>query len=393
MTDRRAAAREMIERLVSFDTTSSKSNLALIEHVRDHLAGLGVASHLSHSADRAKANLVASVGPAQPGGIVLAGHTDVVPVDGQRWDSPPFTVTERNGRLYGRGTADMKGFLAVAIALVPEMQAADLRLPIHLALTYDEEIGCYGAPAAIAQLRHDLPAPRWVIVGEPSSMQVINAHKGVRVLDTVVWGSEAHSSNPERGLNAVVIAAELIGVLDGFAEELRTRGTDGLAPGLDFTPNYSTLNVGTVAGGIAQNVIPSEARFRWELRLLPGADADEIPGRLADLVTRDVRPRMRTGFPAADVITETVCNIPGLRPETGPDTAESLCLQLTGQNRSASVAFGSEAGLYQEAGFSCVICGPGSIDDAHKPNEFIALHQVDACIEFVRKLIRWASRA
>lgn len=385
MSDRTARAVDILARLVAFDTTSSRSNLDLIEYVRGYLADEGVPSLLSFDASGRKANIVASVGPAVPGGIVLSGHTDVVPVDGQAWSSDPFALTAIGDRLYGRGTADMKAFLAVALAMVPEFQGAGLARPLHLCFSYDEEVGCHGVHHIIGQLLERLPTPRLAIIGEPSGMEVVNAHKGVRLFETTVTGLDCHSSDPRRGASAVHAAGRLVNYLADLEDELRTRGAGSLAPAARFDPPWTTLNVGRVSGGTATNIVARSCRIDWELRLLPGQDPDEIPARFARFADQMVLPRLTATHPDAAIHTAMICDVPALAPE--PDAeAEALCKRLTGSNTTRSVPFGSEAGLFQRAGFSTVICGPGSIDQAHKPDEFIERSQIAACVDFMALL-------
>ena len=376
------AAIDMIAKLVGFATVSRDSNLALIEYVSSYLADLGVESRLVPNADNSKANLFATIGPMVSGGVVLSGHTDVVPVDGQPWDSDPFSVTEKNGRLYGRGTADMKSFYAIALAMVPEMLERGLTRPIHLALSYDEETGCLGAPAMIARIAAELPAPLAVVVGEPTNMRVVTAHKSISSFETVVTGHEAHSSQTHRGVSAVMVAARLITYLEDMARE----NARGPASGTPFEPPYSTIHVGTVGGGTATNIISRECRFSWDMRCIPEDDPQRFVERFRSYCDDEMLPAMQAVAPAASIVTTPSCAVPALRPE--PDgAAEALVRSLTGYNASDAVAYAAEAGQFQQAGFSTVICGPGSIDQAHQPNEYIEKTQVHACIDFMRRLI------
>ena len=377
-----AAAVEMIARLVGFATVSRDSNLSLIEFVRDYLAEQGIESRLVHNGNATKANLYATIGPMVAGGVVLSGHTDVVPVDGQPWDSDPFVLTEKDGRLYGRGAADMKSFYAVALALVPEMLERGLARPIHLALSYDEEVGCLGAPDMIARLAAELPQPRAVIVGEPTDMRVVTAHKGITGLETVVTGHEAHSSQTHRGVSAVMTAARLITFLDEMARE-NAAGAPSESP---FEPPYTTIHVGTVQGGTATNIISRECRFGWDVRCIPEERSRDFVDRFERYCREEVLPDMQAIAPAASIATSVLSDVPGLRPE--PDgEAEALVRQLTGYNASDVVSYAAEAGQFQQAGFSTVLCGPGSIDQAHQPNEYIELSQVEACVAFMRRLM------
>jgi acetylornithine deacetylase len=378
---------EMIRRLVGFDTTSAKSNLALIEDVARYLAGYGIAAHLSHDESRTKANLYATVGPAERGGVVLSGHTDVVPVAGQSWSSDPFTVVERDGRLYGRGTADMKSFIAVALALLPEMVRQPLKIPIHFAFSFDEEVGCLGVHHLIRQVGREFPRPRLVVVGEPTEMKVAGAHKGVAAFRTRVVGREGHSSATHRGASAIMAAARLIGFLSGLAAELAARPPRPDWPDAEFDPPYTTINIGAIEGGTALNIIPKECSFLWECRPLPGTDdGAEIPARLAAFAEAEIVPGLKAMSPTGGALTEPVAACPAFRA-TPQSPAEALALALTGENRSGVVAYGSEAGLFQEAGIPAILCGPGNIAQGHQPDEFIALEQVAACEAFLRRLI------
>jgi len=375
--------REMIEKLVSFDTTSRVSNLALIHFIRDYLKGHGVESLLIHDPSGEKANLYATVGPADVPGIALSGHTDVVPVDGQTWDTDPFTVIEKDGRLYGRGTSDMKSFTAIALALVPEFQKTKLKTPIHFALSYDEEVGCLGAPLMIERLAALPVRPKIVIVGEPTSMAVVNAHKGVHGYATTVHGFEVHSSATHRGVNAVAYAADCVQFLSGIAREMREQRAE---PDSGFDPPFTTVHVGTIRGGTAQNIVPLECSFTWEVRLMPGADADEVPARFAKYIAETLLPEMRAVHEGADIVIETKPSVPGLVPEDG-SPAEELVLALARRNHTEVVAYGTEAGQFQEAGMPTVVCGPGSIQQAHKPNEYIELSQIAECEAFMNRLL------
>ena len=374
---------EMIRKLISFDTTSRESNLALIHFIRDYLKSHGVESLLIHDETGDKANLYATVGPGDVPGIALSGHTDVVPVDGQPWDTDPFTVVEKGGRLYGRGTSDMKSFTAIALALVPEFQKTQLKTPIHFALSYDEEVGCLGAPKMIERVAALPVQPKVVIVGEPTNMGVVNAHKGVYGFATSVHGLEAHSSATHRGVNAVAYAAECIQFLSGIARELRELRAE---PDSGFDPPFTTVHVGTIRGGTAQNIVPLECKFTWEVRLMPGADAEEVPARFARYVTETLLPEMRVVHEGADIVTEAKPPVPGLGPEDG-SPAEALVMALARRNRTEVVAYGTEAGQFQEAGMPTVVCGPGSIQQAHRPNEFIELSQIAECEAFMRRLL------
>lgn len=373
---------EMIHALVGFDTTSANSNLPLIDYVRDYLAGHGIESRYVRSADGAKANLWATVGPDISGGIVLSGHTDVVPVTGQTWDSDPFAVVEKDDRLYGRGVADMKSFIAIALALVPDMLSRPLTRPIHFALTHDEEVGCLGAPHLIADVIENLPRPGAVIIGEPTEMRVVDAHKGITAFTTTVTGHEAHSSLTHKGVSAVMQAGRLIAFLSDLAEE-KAANAD---PASRFDPPYSTIHVGTVQGGTALNIVSRECAFKWEIRAVPGDDPEETLARFERYYERELVPKMQATAPEAGIATRRGVTVPALEPD--PDSpAEVLARELTGNNATHAVSYATEGGQYQRAGLPAIVCGPGNIAQAHGPNEWISLEQVKAGEAFTRRLI------
>lgn len=378
----RYTSRELAEKLIAFDTTSRNSNLELIAFVEDYLEGHGIASTRVANEDNTKSNLFATIGPKdRAGGIVLSGHTDVVPVDGQDWSSDPFSVVERDGFLFGRGTSDMKSFIACALAAVPDFIAADPQVPVHFALSYDEEVGCLGVRPMIDTLIRALPRPQVVIVGEPSNMKVVNAHKGIRSYTTTVTGLEFHSSQTQQGVSAILYAAELISELARLADEMRARGD---ASGR-FTPPYTTINVGLINGGTALNIIPRSCTFTWEYRSLPDADETEILNRFNRYAEDVVLPRMRAVFAGASVTTVVRAESPGLAARDG-DAGETLVMKLARCNQAEAVSYNTEAGLFQMADIPTVICGPGSIDQAHKPDEFIALSQIAECDRFMARL-------
>ena len=372
----------ILERLVGFDTTSHLSNLALIEWVEAYLAGHGVASRRIASPDGAKANVLASIGPDAEGGVVLSGHTDVVPVAGQAWSSDPFKLTGRDGRLFGRGAADMKGFIALALAAVPDLIAARLERPAHLAFSYDEEIGCFGAPAMIDVIARELPRPALVLVGEPTSMEVVSAHKGIAVWRVTVTGREAHSAQTHLGVSAVMVAAKLMGVLVETAERLE-RAADPASP---FQPKGASLTIGLVSGGTAGNILARECRFQFDLRGLPGEDAKaELAGFFA--LARRLDAEIKARAPEAGIAVEQLADGPPLAPAPG-GAAEAFVRRLAGDNGPArAVAYASEAGQFQGAGIPAVLCGPGSIDQAHQSDEYIDLTQLERGAVFMARLV------
>jgi acetylornithine deacetylase len=378
-------AHDILETLIGFDTVSAKSNMALIQWVRDYLARHGVESSVIPNAEGTKANLYATLGPKRAGGVVLSGHTDVVPVEGQKWSSEPFRMQRRDGRFYGRGTADMKGFIACALAAVPDFLAAKLATPIHLAFSYDEEVGCIGVPHLLARLVRDLPKPAAAIIGEPTMMRVVTGHKGLAAWRTVFTGVEAHSSRIEEAVSAIFAASRFIEYLQGVAQELREGAKD-----LAFEPPFTTINIGRIVGGQAINIVPGQCTIEWEFRPLPSTDWEALGARIRAYVEGELRPALKKKHPAADVELIQLAGGPGLMPEPN-SIAEALARKLTGANRSGTVAYGTEAGLFQRTGISSVVCGPGDIEQAHKPDEFVALDQLAQCSAFLAKLKDWAA--
>jgi acetylornithine deacetylase len=378
---------EMLRRLVAFDTTSRHSNMALIEYVGDYLQDHGIASTLVPNAERTKANLYATIGPRVEGGIVLSGHTDVVPVDGQPWDSDPWTMVEKDGRLYGRGTADMKAFSAVALALVPDFLRADMKRPIHLALSYDEEVGFHGARDLVPALVANVPRPRAVIVGEPTMMEVVNAHNGGRAFFTTFAGVEAHSSTPQYGVSAIHAAGRFIHFLTELQAELATRRR----PDLETKPDYITLNVGMISGGTANNIVARECTVNWGYRTLPGGDDTEVIGRVETYFAETLLPWMHRQHPKAEITNRVRIHSKPFERE-GNEEAEALAKAWAGTNRVTQVPYGTEAGLFKrEGGIPTVVCGPGDIAQAHQPNEFIAVSQIAECERFMRRMMAWAA--
>ncbi len=377
---------EILARLVAFDTVSERSNLALIDYVRDHLAGLGVASELIESPDGAKANLFATIGPREGGGIGLSGHTDVVPVEGQSWQSDPFTLTRRGDRLYGRGACDMKGFLACALAAVPLFQAQPLRRPIHLLFSYDEEVGCMGVIPMVAELGKRLPKPAMVIVGEPTSMQVVDAHKGAARYHTRITGREAHSSMAHLGVNAIHCAAQLIAHMREIEAALETPDI-----ARRFAPPRTTLHVGRIEGGTALNIVPRTCAFEWEVRPLPGVHASDIVADLERFAAEQVLPAMHAVDPDTGIETAIVNDIPAFLVASDAEVV-SLARSLSGRNETRAVSYMTEAPRFQEGGLEAVVvCGPGDIAQAHAPDEFIAISEIERCLGFMARLARWAA--
>jgi acetylornithine deacetylase len=380
-----ASVADILERLVSFDTTSHKTNIPLILYVEDFLRGHGVASYLVPTEDGQKASLFATIGPEDVAGVALSGHTDVVPVEGQAWDSDPFALTLRDGRYYGRGTTDMKGFLACVLAAVPRFKAANLKKPVHIAFSYDEEIGCIGVRPMIAEMGTKLPLPRVVIVGEPTDMRVVDAHKGPVRWQVDIAGRAAHSSMAHLGVNAITAAGLIIGELARIEAELASR-----TPSDRFEPPYPTLQVTTIEGGTASNIVPVSCRFGFEIRSMPGLDIGAIETRIKQFIDTVCLPGMQARAPEAGITVTRKNYVP---PFGTPDDSEAvaLALALAGQNETFAVSYATEAGLFQDAGAASVVCGPGNIAQAHTANEWIAVSELEKCSQFMDKLADWCA--
>jgi acetylornithine deacetylase len=373
-----------LEKLIAFPTVSRDSNLGLIEWVRDELARQGIASRLSYDDERRKANLFATLGGTGAGGLVLSGHTDVVPVDGQDWNTEPFQAVIAGDRVYGRGSADMKGFVAVVLAAVPRMlDRPGTARPIHIALSYDEELGCLGAPRLIDDFRAAGVRPARCIVGEPTSMGLVNGHKGGIVHRCRVHGRAAHSALAPHGVNAISYAAQLIVRLREIAQRLQN--TERHDEGYDVP--HTTLNVGSISGGIASNIVAESCEFRFDIRHLPWTQplsiVSELQAAAAELLTE-----MRAIAPEAAITFERVGGILPLATEASSSIVRDVSRLLGTTDLPTKVGFGTEAGLFDAAGISTVICGPGSIAQAHKPNEFVTLEQLSLCERFIQALIQ-----
>ena len=371
----------MLRRLVAFPTVSRDSNLALIHYVRDLLAPYAAKIRLTHDDGKRKANLFATLGPTGEPGIVLSGHTDVVPTEGQAWDSDPFELVEKDGRLYGRGTCDMKGFLACALAFVPEVMRRGLKTSLHLAFSYDEEVGCIGVGRLISDLRSAGIRPRACIVGEPTEMRPVIAHKGKKGYRCTVRGLAGHSAYAPHGVNAVEYAAEAVAFLKSMARRHRDRGP--YDRGFDIA--HTTVHTGVIRGGTALNVIPHECAFDFEFRHLPGDDPDRLLGEFRDYVGSRLEPEMRATHPAAGFVIEPLSEIPVL--DAGPESeVVALAQELAGSGEIGKVSFATEGSQFQRAGIPTVVCGPGSIAQAHKPNEYVTLDQITRCDAFLGRL-------
>jgi len=373
-----------LDRLVAFDTVSRHSNLGLIESVRDALRGHGLEPWLDLNAEGNKANLFCTL-PAQDGstqgGIALSGHTDVVPVDGQEWASDPFRLTEREGRLYGRGSCDMKGFIAASLALVPEFLAMPRQQPLHLAFSYDEEVACLGAPLMLAELQRRGIRVDGCVVGEPTSMKPVVAHKGLNAYRCRVHGKAAHSSLTPQGCNAIEHAARLICHIRDLAEAWRAEGPFDQF----YDVPYTTIGTNLISGGIAMNTIADACEFTYEFRNLAAITPQQVQARIQGYVQDELLPRMRREFPGASVEIEQLAGAPGLEASEQAAITQ-LVRALTRDEAVRKVAYGTEAGLFQGAGIATVVCGPGSIEQAHKPDEFIEWDQLAQCEQFLRRL-------
>ena len=376
-----ARTRAILADLVAFPTVSADSNLQLIAYASDLLSSAGARLSVSLDPSGTKANLFATIGLEGDGGIVLSGHSDVVPVEGQDWSSDPFTLTERDGKLYGRGTCDMKGFIAASLAMAPRFAAARLTRPLHFALTYDEEVGCLGGQALVAELAKTGIKPSVAIVGEPTLMGVIEGHKGCYEYTTEFTGMDGHGSQPGKGVNAVEYAVRYVTRLLELGEELKLRAPVGSR----FSPPWTTVQVGKMAGGNARNTIAGQCSVEWEMRPVHTDDADHVKAELAACVDDVLRPAMRKVCAHADIVTHVVGEVQGLLPVSQSE-ARDIVFELTGAHEAELVSFGTEAGLFQSMGMSAVICGPGSIAQAHKPNEYIEIAQLDACLRMLTRL-------
>jgi acetylornithine deacetylase len=377
--------KDILAVLVSFDTTSHKTNLPMAEWIRDYLARYGIEAQMLPSDDGIHANLFATIGPTGHGGIGLSGHMDVVPVTDQPWVTDPFELVEKGSRLYGRGTTDMKGYLACMLAAVPDFLARPLKTPIHLIFSYDEEIGCTGVVPMVAEFGKSLPKPEIVLVGEPSMMSVVDGHKGGARLKTEVIGKDAHSSTPDLGVSAIFVANELISELQRIESRLKISHS---AP--RFAPPFPTITVSFVEGGIAHNIIPPRCTFHWGVRLTPGLDINEVIAALQTYAERELLPGMRAVHPDCAIKTELLGLLPAFSSGAN-SAATSLAMKLAGQNATHTVPYGTEASHFQAAGCSSVVCGPGHIKEAHQPNEYIEAAELENCMAFLMRVRDWAA--
>ncbi|RQS14863.1 acetylornithine deacetylase [Burkholderia sp. Bp8998] len=375
------ASRTLLAELIGFDTVSRHSNLAMIAFIRDYLAVYGIDSELFYNDERSKANLFATIGPRDRGGILLSGHTDVVPADGQAWTVEPFRMSERDGRLYGRGTADMKGFLASVLAAVPMFVERRLSLPIHLAFSYDEEIGCLGVRPMLAELAKRPHRPVLCVIGEPTELKPVLGHKGKLAMRCHVKGAACHSAYAPYGINAIQYASRLVNRLEEIGERLAQPEHHDAR----FDPPFSTVQTGLIRGGKALNIVPDACEFDFEVRTLPGFDADEVTGELRAYAEQQLTPKMRAVHADCDIRMQPLSAYPGLSTPDDGDAARLLSI-LSGSSAFGTVAFGTEGGLFEQAGIPTVVCGPGSMDQGHKPDEFVSVEQLQGCDAMLRRL-------
>ena len=384
--ERLAKVKALLARLIAFDSVSDASNLRVVDFVEGYLASIGVESRRAPNASGDKAALLATIGPRVDGGVVLSGHTDVVPTEGQAWTGDPFTLRQAAGRLYGRGACDMKGFDACVLAMVPTFRAAPLKRPVHIVLSYDEETTCLGSRDVIGWFGGDEPRPSAVIVGEPTMMAVADAHKSIATFRTLVTGHEAHSALPALGANAVAAAADIVSEIGRLARDYEEGPLDPR-----FTPPYSTLHVGMIQGGTARNILARECAFHWEFRGLPGVTTASALAKVQSFVDQAALPRLRRFVDTPTIATAIEVDVPPLAAAPG-SVAETLALRLSRSNERIAVSFATEAGHFQRAGLPTVVCGPGSIAEAHKPDEFVDEAQLAACLGFLEALADELSR-
>ncbi|SEK23351.1 acetylornithine deacetylase [Roseivivax marinus] len=374
---------DILRDLIAHPSVSSDPNAALIGNLADRLESAGARVEIFADETGEKANLWGTIGPDVAGGVLLSGHSDVVPVKDQDWSTDPWELTERGDLLLGRGTCDMKGFIAAAVAMADEYGATSLRRPVHFCFTHDEEVGCLGAQALVPLLKQREHLPAIAVVGEPTEMRIIEGHKGCCEYTARFHGLEGHGSNPDRGVNAVAYAVKYVTRLMELAEELKLRAPRDSR----FDPPWTTVNVGKLAGGVAHNVIPGRAEVEWEMRPVQYGDAEFVKEQLQAYVEGELLPAMRAITPWADISVETIGEVVGLEP-MDDNMARALVAQLTGGNSADVVPFGTEAGLFQELGMSVVVCGPGSIAQAHKPDEYISRTQLSECLTMLEGLRR-----
>ena len=388
MSSSELTSRQMLERLIGFPTVSRDSNLDLIVFMRDYLAQHGVKAELFYNAERNKASLFATIGPTDKPGVAVSGHTEVVPVDGQAWTVDPFKLLERDGRLYGRGTADMKGFIACALAAVPHFTRAVLKQPLHLAFSYDEEIGCLGVRPMLAELAKRTIKPGLCLIGEPTELKLVLGHKGKLAMRCCVKGAACHSAYAPYGVNAIEYAARMIGKLGDIGAQLAKPELHDAR----FDPPFSTVQTGVIKGGRALNIVPAECEFDFEVRALPDYDAREVVNELQGFASSELLPKMQAVKPDTGIEFKELSAYPGLVTPRDSDAAKLLGW-LSGSTDFGTVAYGTEGGLYMQSGIPSIVCGPGSMDQGHKPDEFVTVAQLDGCDAMLRRLAQHLSES
>ena len=388
MSSSELSSRQMLERLIGFPTVSRDSNLDLIVFMRDYLAQHGVKAELFYNAERNKASLFATIGPTDKPGVAVSGHTDVVPVDGQAWTVDPFKLLERDGRLYGRGTADMKGFIACALAAVPHFTRAVLKQPLHLAFSYDEEIGCLGVRPMLAELAKRTIKPGLCLIGEPTELKPVLGHKGKLAMRCCVKGAACHSAYAPYGVNAIEYAARMIGKLGDIGAQLAKPELHDAR----FDPPFSTVQTGVIKGGRALNIVPAECEFDFEVRALPDYDAREVVNELQGFASSELLPKMQAVKSDTGIEFKELSAYPGLVTPRDSDAAKLLGW-LSGSTDFGTVAYGTEGGLYMQSGIPSIVCGPGSMDQGHKPDEFVTVAQLDGCDAMLRRLAQHLSES
>ncbi|ARU86730.1 acetylornithine deacetylase [Pseudomonas sp. M30-35] len=380
-------SRQLLSKLIEFNTVSRESNLALIEFISAYLKGFDIPCQLFFNAEGSKANLFATIGPDIAGGVVLSGHTDVVPVDGQAWTLPPFSMTERDGCLFGRGSADMKGFIACVLAAVPQFLAAPLKQPVHFAFSYDEEVGCLGVRSLLADLQQRPHKPSMCIIGEPTLMKPVLGHKGKLAMRCNIQGAACHSAYAPQGVNAIEYAAQLIGKLGEIGQHLRAPERHDSR----FEPPFSTVQTGVISGGRALNIVPAECQFDFEVRALPSDNPQIVADQLEQFAHSELLPKMHAINKQTAIEFSQLSAYPGLATDAESPAAQLIAL-LSQSDDFSTVAFGTEGGLFDKAGIASVVCGPGSIEQAHKPDEFISIEQLNQCDAMLSRLAQWFNK-
>jgi len=378
----RQKSESLLAKLVGFDTTSSRTNRACIDFIRDYLDGLKIKSEIVTGAEAGKACLVAQLGPEEGRGIALAGHSDTVPVEGQDWTSDPFTLAKRDGKFYARGACDMKGFIACTLEAVGEFVGKKLAQPVHLVFTYNEETDMAGAQRATDYMRERNIKPDWVWIGEPTGLRIIDSHKGVAMFTTTIEGVPGHSGQPDKGLNAIDVGAQFTGILQRVAAGKKAKPW----PHSRFDPPYTTFNTGIIKGGTAENIIAGHCEIQWQARAHPGENLQNVLGEIDRLAAAEIKPRFAAFAPRAKMNTCTCFDIPPLMP-TRDNPGQMALARLIGRKETEAVSFATEAGFFQKLGAHAVICGPGHIEQAHQPDEYVEATQLATCVDLIRRVL------